>query len=625
MAPMVSDKTQRGAFSKWRPRVHLIAPRGWLNDPCAPGYDTASRKYHVGFQWNPDGWDWGNIAWGAATSEDLVNWKVSDTPSIAPSATEDHAGVFTGATTSAKLPREGSQDHLSCYYTSAQGNNIHYTRPYNRGSEVLHAATSVDGGLSWQRHPKNPILPGPPEHLSVTGWRDPYTFRCPSFDIERGLHPGSTLYGIISGGIRDKSPTIFLYTIDQADPTHWTFLSTLLEPGLNFCPTALGGGDFGVNWEVANIATLQDSNDKEFTILIVGVEGCKLSETQATTDSSSPTPRATRSGRSQRYLCGTPKHTSSNDEIKMTHEFSGVLDWGVFYAANSFFDPISSQRVIFGWILEEDLSDEIRELQGWSGFISLPRAISMQTIEGVDVGCKDVLDEVPGFSYEEDGRGRLTVSTICCRPVLQLQSLRWGNVVALESLAWFSSLGDVRVDTDVALDLPGLSSLELDAVFTSRNHAELLGIDIFHTSGKQSFVPKHPSIKQLTHHTDHTSYTRILFSPSQSLITIDRSHSRNSNAPASINLHPEIAYHAFLSLHNPTNTSLKPEDLEVKVYFDVSVLEVFVNSRTVLTTRVYPDSGVCFGVLPFVVGGKKEDGGVCVEKFNVWELRSNVE
>jgi beta-fructofuranosidase len=54
-------------------------------------------------------------------------------------------------------------------------------------------------------------------------------------------------------------------------------------------------------------------------------------------------------------------------------------------------------------------------------------------------------------------------------------------------------------------------------------------------------------------------------------------------------------------------------------------LEVFVNSRTVLTTRVYPDSGVCFGVLPFVVGGKKEDGGVCVEKFNVWELRSNVE
>jgi beta-fructofuranosidase len=487
MASMVSDDTRREAFSKWRPRVHLIAPRGWLNDPCAPGYDTASGKYHVGFQWNPDGWDWGNIAWGAATSEDLVNWKVSETPSIAPSATEDHAGVFTGAITSAKLPREGSQDHLSCFYTSAQGSGIHYTRPYNRGSEVLHAATSVDGGLSWQRHPKNPILPGPPDHLSVTGWRDPYTFHCPRFDIERGLPPGSTLYGIISGGIRDQSPTIFLYTIDDADPTHWTFLSTLSEPGLNFCPTALGGGDFGVNWEVANIATLQDSNDKEFTILIVGVEGCKLSETP--TENSPPTPRATRSGRSQRWLCGTPTHTSS-DEIKLTHEFSGVLDYGTFYAANSFYDPISSQRVVFGWILEEDLSDEIRELQGWSGFISLPRAISMQMMEGVDVGCKGILDRVPGFSYQEDGRGRLRVWTICCNPVPQLQGLRWGDAMSLKSLEHFSSLEDVRGDTEASLELPGMSSVEVDAVFSFAEYAEVLGIDIFHTAGKSSATPK---------------------------------------------------------------------------------------------------------------------------------------
>jgi beta-fructofuranosidase len=518
---MVSDDARREAFNKWRPRVHLIAPRGWLNDPCAPVYDTQSGKYHVGFQWNPDGWDWGNIAWGAATSEDLINWKVSETPSMAPSATEDHAGVFTGAITSAKLPREGSEGHLSCFYTSAQGSGIHYTRPYNRGSEVLHAATSVDGGLSWQRHPKNPILPGPPEHLSVTGWRDPYTFHCPRFDIERGLHPGSTLYGIMSGGLRDTSPTIFLYIIDNADPTHWTFLSTLLEPGLNFCPSTLSAGDFGVNWEVANIATLQDSNDKEFTILIVGVEGCKLSE--PTTENSTPKPRATRSGRSQRYLIGTPTHKPSTDEIKLQHQFSGVLDYGTFYAANSFYDPISAHRVVFGWILEEDLSDEIRELQGWSGFISLPRAISMQMIEGVDVGCKGLLDRVPGFRYEEDGRGRLTVSTICCEPVLQVQSLRRGSAVALESLAWFSSLGAVTGDTDMALDLPGLPSLEIDAVFSFAEYAEVLGIDIFHTAGKSSFTPKTllPSWQLTRHHRPHILHTHPL-------LTLNLSHHNRS-------------------------------------------------------------------------------------------------
>jgi hypothetical protein len=113
----------------------------------------------------------------------------------------------------------------------------------------------------------------------------------------------------------------------------------------------------------------------------------------------------------------------------------------------------------------------------------------------VDVGCKGLLEKVPGFSYEEDGRGKLTVSTICCEPVLQVQSLRWGSAVALESLAWFPSLEDVKNDTDMALELPGLSSVEVDAVFTFAEYAEVLGIDIFHTAGKSSFTPKLSSLR----------------------------------------------------------------------------------------------------------------------------------
>jgi beta-fructofuranosidase len=165
--------------------------------------------------------------------------------------------------------------------------------------------------------------------------------------------------------------------------------------------------------------------------------------------------------------------------------------------------------VVFGWILEEDLSDTLREQQGWSGFISLPRTVSMQMIEGVDVGCKGLLEKVPGFIYEEDGRGRLTVSTICCEPVLQLQSLRWGRAVALESLAWFPSLGDVKTDTDMTLELPGLSSVEVDAVFTFAEHAEVLGIDIFHTSGKQSTpLPSDSTDTKQTIHPTHASFSR---------------------------------------------------------------------------------------------------------------------
>lgn len=123
---------------------------------------------------------------------------------------------------------------------------------------------------------------------------------------------------------------------------------------------------------------------------------------------------------------------------------------------------------------------------------------------------------------------------------------------------------------------------------------------------------------------DHKFFTRILFSPSHSLITIDRSHSRcsSSAAPASISLHDEVAYHAFLSLHSSTSNAIKPENLEIQLFFDVSVLEVFINSRTVLTTRVYPESGKCFGVVPFVVG---EGTGMRMERCNVWELRASIE
>jgi len=245
-----------------------------------------------------------------------------------------------------------------------------------------------------------------------------------------------------------------------------------------------------VNWEVANIATLHDQSEKAFTVLVVGVEGCKTISSHSTTTSPS-IPRSARTGRSQRWLCSTPRKPTSTDEIKLHYEFSGVLDWGLFYAANSFFDPVSKQRVLFGWILEEDLSDGLREQQGWSGCISLPRVLSMQTISGVDTACKGVLNTVPGFTYREDGKGRLEVTTICCRPAPQLKGLRYGDAVAMDSLARFESLEDVRGNTDATLDVPGLPSVELDAVFTFDNeYVDHLGIDIYHTPGKFYLSPK---------------------------------------------------------------------------------------------------------------------------------------
>jgi fructan beta-fructosidase len=128
---------------KRRPQFHFTSRRGWLNDPNGLVYSAG--EYHLFYQHNPYGWDWGNMHWGHAVSADLVHWKELST-ALYPRRFGDWcfsgSAVMDADNTSGF--KDGRDQLLVAAYTST-----------GRGECIVY---SNDRGRSWTDFKDDPVV-----------------------------------------------------------------------------------------------------------------------------------------------------------------------------------------------------------------------------------------------------------------------------------------------------------------------------------------------------------------------------------------------------------------------------------------------------------------------------------
>lgn len=187
------------AGDPWRPVAHIKAPSNWMNDPNGPFY--ADGCYHLFYQFNPCGVQWGCMHWGHLRSCDLRYWE--DLPiALVPEYDNDEEHVFSGCSL---MTKSGKPVIL---YTSIGENRPPQIRG-RRGAEDWSKFVPVKA---------NPLLEIT-DHGSITveEWRDPFVYE-----------EGDRKFMVVGGGLHGRG-CVFLYESSDPEALEWHYRGILFS------------------------------------------------------------------------------------------------------------------------------------------------------------------------------------------------------------------------------------------------------------------------------------------------------------------------------------------------------------------------------------------------------------
>ena len=324
-----------------RPHFHFAPARNWMNDPN--GLIFYRGKYHLFFQYNPEGNQWGNMSWGHATSTDLINWQ--ELP-VAISYTPTHA-IFSGSAVVDYFNTTGfgslENPAVVAIFTAHQHDGLR---------QVQSLAYSIDEGLTWQQYEGNPVL-----DLEMKDFRDPKVVW------------NTVNEAWVMSVVKPHEYTVAFY--QSQDLKQWKLLSEFSNKN----------GTDGV-WECPDLFPLAVDGDptKVKWVLFVSVN-----------------PGGVTGGSGTQFFIGdwNGKEFVADDLI------TRWLDYGRDnYAGVTFCDAPDNRRIYIGWMNNWEYAKAIPENPA-RGSMTIPRELSLVTIAGKVTLIQNPVKEILGSGISD--------------------------------------------------------------------------------------------------------------------------------------------------------------------------------------------------------------------------------